>query len=63
MFIFCQSFISENMNDHPRITRQAAIIFANEVNVKGDVISISETAANWGNSVTVWYKSMKKVEV
>ena len=63
MIIFCQSFTSENMDNNPRLARQAAVIFANRVNENGDVINIAETAAQWGNSITVWYKSMKRMEV
>ena len=63
MIIFCQSFTSENASIPPKEVRQAAVMFTNKVNQSGDVINISETSDKWGNSVTVWYKSMKKVEV
>ena len=63
MIIFCQSFTAEYMDDDPQLAREKAMMFANKVNSAGDVLSISEIASGWGNSVTVWYKSMKKVEV
>jgi len=69
MIIFCQSFISRYYDDGPdpdngpKLIRQSAIMFANKVSKSGDVISVSETATKWENSVTVWYKSMNKVEI
>ncbi len=77
MIIFCQSFVSCYYDDGPdpdngsRLARQAAVVFANEVEnipfesyqpTRPRVINISETATRWGNSVTVWYKADKKVE-
>ena len=77
MTIFHQPFISHHYDDGPDpvngpgLLRQAAVVFANEVeNIPFEfyqpprprVINISETAAWWGNSVTVWYKADKKVE-
>ena len=63
MIIFCQSFTSENVSISPREARGEAVMFANKVNESGDIISISEATTKWGNTVTIWYKSMKKVEV
>ena len=68
MIIFCQSFISANYDDSPKLTKQAAVMFANRVEetpftTGPHVISISEAAARWGNSVTVWYRAMNKVEI
>ncbi len=77
MTIFHQSFISRyhdngpDSNNSPRLTRQKAVVFANKVESipfkfyqppRPRVINISETAAWWGNSVTVWYRADKKVE-
>ncbi|HDY90058.1 MAG TPA: hypothetical protein ENH82_18295 [bacterium] len=71
MIIFCQSFISKKTYDDPKLARQAAVVFANEVEnipfesyqpTRPRVINISETATRWGNSVTVWYRADKKVE-
>ena len=77
MTIFYQSFISRyyddgpDPNNGPRLIRQAAVVFANKVESIPfkfyqppcpHVISISETATRWGNSVIVWYKADKKVE-
>ena len=62
-------------HDHgPSLIRQSAVLFANKVKntpfkarncqpIGPHVISISETSTKWGDSVTVWYKSMEKVEV
>ncbi len=63
MIIFCQAFTSLEWNENPAHLRQEAIMYANKVNESGDVINISEVGARWGNSVTVWYKAMRKVEV
>lgn len=69
MIIFCQSFISAYYNDGPSNSygperiRQEAIMFANKVNETGHVISMSETSTKWGDSVTVWYEAMNKVEI
>ena len=69
MIIFSQSFISIHYKDGPSNSygpervRQDAVMFANKVNETGDVISVSETSTKWGDSVTVWYKSMNRMEI
>jgi len=63
MIIFCQSFTAECVSVPPKKAREAAVMFANKVNESGDVINVTETADACGNTVIVWYKSIKKVEV
>ena len=66
---FCYNNVPLANNKQGSITlREIAAKFANKVeqtgtyDTKGNVINISETETQWGNSITVWYKAMKKVE-
>ena len=64
MNIFCQPFETDRITD-PKVAQKRALDYANKVNEQeGNVIfTISECADDYGHYITVWYKSMKKVEV
>ena len=62
MNIYCQPFEVDRHTD-PKIAQEQALEYANKVNSNGDVFTVAEYTDDYGYYVTVWYRSMKKVEV
>ena len=62
MNLYCQPFETDRLTD-PKKVQEQALKYANKVSSSGDVFTVTESVDDYGYYVTVWYRSMKKVEV